>query len=49
MPISNYSNSRRVQLINETSKVTPIDPKWFIWVVSFETILFTHFIKNEFF
>ena len=33
MPFSIYSNSRRVQLINETSKVTPIDPKWFIWVV----------------
>ena len=27
MPISNYSNSSRVQLINETSKVTPVDPK----------------------
>ena len=27
MPISNYSNSKRVQLINETSKVTPIDSK----------------------
>lgn len=27
MPISNYSNSSRIQLINETSKVTPVDPK----------------------
>lgn len=27
MPISNYSNSSRVQLINESSKVTPVDSK----------------------